>query len=125
MAKVAGTYPDYEQVVGSAFNELPVAVEAAMVVSGEGGHVAYYLAQHPEVVAALAQQPPMVVQHTISKIAYHMRGGGSASLSEAPSPGRPVGNRGSAPLEYPDNATTEQHIAWKKRMGFYGGTKRT
>lgn len=121
MRDAATRYPDYVDVVSQAVDELPLNVEAAMAVSGAGGDVAYYLAQHPEVVPQLARLPDMVLAHQIGRIATAMRS--NASSSAAPPPGKPVGSRGSAPLAYPDNATPEQHIAWKKRMGLYGQTQ--
>lgn len=120
MRDAASRYPDYIDVVGQAVDELPLNVEAAMAVSGAGGDVAYYLAQHPEVVPQLARLPDMVLAHQIGRIANAMRS--SASSSAAPPPGRPVGSRGSAPMDYPRDASPEEHLAWRQRA--FGKAKR-
>ena len=112
MAEAMARYPDFEQVVGASRGELPVRVEAAMVISGAGGDVAYYLAKNPAVVRQLAGLPDMLLAHHINRIASHMAGG---SVSSAPPPGRPGGSRGAGPMEYPKDATPEQHMAWKSR----------
>lgn len=114
LSEARESYPDYDDVVGNATWELPLNVEAAMTLSGAGGHVAYYLAKNPKLVKQLAALPDMAVAAQMSRIAHYLKP--SASVSNAPPPGRPSGSRGSNAGGYRDDFTPEQHIAWEKRQ---------
>lgn len=116
MHGVAARYPDYVEVIAEAseiLGDMPVNVEAAMAITGFGGDIAYYLAKHPHVVPQLARLPDVALGNQMAIIANYMRTS-AAAISNAPAPGRPGGSRGSAPADYPANATPEQHQAWKK-----------
>jgi hypothetical protein len=115
MQEAAARYPDYVDVISEGGgDELPVNVEAAMAVTGFGGDIAYYLSKHPQVVRQLARLPDVALGNQMAVIANYMRTN-AVAISNAPAPGRPGGSRGSAPAGYPENATPEQHLAWKKR----------
>ena len=107
-------YPDFREVISDAPFEIPLRVEAAAVSSGHGGVVAYYFAKNPQVMAQLERLPDLLLGQQVARIVQHMRSS-SASSSNAPEPGRPAGNRGSGPMEYPKDATPEQHLAWMNR----------
>jgi hypothetical protein len=115
MQEAAAKYPDYVDVIESGgAGDLPINIEAAMAVTGFGGDIAYYLAKYPHVVRQLAQLPDVALGNQMAIIANYMRTN-AAAISNAPAPGRPGGSRGSAPAGYPENATPEQHLAWKER----------
>lgn len=114
LSEARQSYPDYDDVVGGATWELPLNVEAAMTLSGAGGHVAYYLAKNPQVVKQLAALPDMAVAAQMSRIAHYLKP--SASVSNAPPPGRPSGSRGSNAGGYRDDFTPAQHLAWEARQ---------
>jgi hypothetical protein len=112
MQEAITKYPDYVDVIESGGgDQLPINIEAAMAVTGYGGHIAYYLAKHPHVVPQLAALPDVALGHQMGVIANYMRSQ-SAAVSNAPPPGRPGGSRGGGPADYPQNATPEQHKAW-------------
>jgi hypothetical protein len=115
MQEAAARIPDYVDIVSNADTEVPVNVEAAMAISGAGGDVAYYLARNPHVIGQLARLPDLALATQVARIANAMRSG-AYSVSNAPPPGRPAGSRGSGPADYPQNATPEQHMAWRNRQ---------
>lgn len=113
MNEASARYPDYAEVIESCPLHIPVSVEAAMAITGNAGDVAYYLARNPRVIQQLSQMPDVAVAHHITRISNAMRSSAS-SVSNAPAPGSPVGNRGTAINAYPKDATPEQHLAWEK-----------
>jgi hypothetical protein len=115
MTEAASRFPDFVDVIESCPADIPVRLEAAMALSGAAGEVGYYLAKNPRLIAQLAGLPDMALAHQVGRIANAMRTN-AASVSNAPSPGRPAGNRGAAPNDYPKDATPEQHLAWEKRQ---------
>jgi hypothetical protein len=113
MRAAATRYPDYEDVISAAPVNIPVNLQAAMLVSGFGGDVAYHLAMHPQLIPRLARMPDMQLSSAIAKIGFALRSG--PSNSNAPPASRPARGSGTADLGYPKDATPEQHEAWKKR----------
>lgn len=124
LAAAAKEIPELAAEVANAHFEVPTNVEAAMALSGAAGHVALYFARHPQVMEQLSRLPDIALGTQIAKIAHAMRSG-SYSTSNAPAPGSPsAGNRGSAPLNYPANATPEQHMAWRTRVAKAAGARK-
>jgi hypothetical protein len=123
MQEAAARFPEYRDVMSDAHFDVPQNVRAAMALSGMGGDVALYLAKHPQVIRQLATLPDMSLSFQITRIANAMRSG-SLNVSNVPAPGRPAGNRGTGPSDYPANATPEQHLAWRNRMAKAGAGPR-
>jgi len=115
MQEAASRYPDFQEVIESCPVNIPIPVEAAMAITGNAGDVAYYLARNPRVIQQLSQMPDVAVAHHITRISNAMRAN-AANVSNAPAPGRPVGNRGTVVNSYPKDATPEQHLAWEAAM---------
>jgi hypothetical protein len=114
MHEAAKRYPDYMDVIENCDVPIPTNVEAAMAMTRNGGDVAYYLAKNPRVIQQLSQMPDIAVSHHITRIANSMRSS-ATSVSNAPPPGLPAGNRGTPINDYPKDATPEQHLAWEAR----------
>jgi hypothetical protein len=112
MRTVAAEYPDFDEVIASCPVDIPRNIEASMALTGEAGRVAYYLARNPQVIQQLASMPDVAVAYNITRIANAMRPS-AASVPNLPPPGRPVGNRGTAAIAYPKDATPQQHLAWE------------
>jgi len=115
MRAAAGRIPGYAEAMQGADFDIPLNVEAAIAVSGAVGEVSMYLAKYPHVVRQLAQLPDMVLSAQMARIAHAMRSG-SVAVSNAPPPGRVGGSRGTSPLDYPRDATPEQHLEWEARQ---------
>ena len=115
MQEASVRYPDYMDVIESCNVPIPTNVEAAMALTRNGGDVAYYLAKNPRVIHALSQMPDLAVSHHISRIASAMRSS-ATSVSNAPPPGMPAGNRGTPVNDYPKDATPQQHLEWEARQ---------
>ena len=114
MHATVNQFPDFHEVIESCPVEIPLNMEAAMAVTGQAGRVAYYLARNPQVIERLANLPDVVMAHHITRIASAMSSPNAANVSNAPPVGRSVGNRGTADVAYPKDATPEQHLAWEK-----------
>jgi hypothetical protein len=115
MSEAASRIPDYVDVIESCPVDIPDRLEAAMAISGAAGDVAYYIAKNPGLIRQLSNLPDMALAHQVGRIATAMRSN-AATVSNAPSPGRPAGNRGMAPNDYPKDATPQQHLEWEARQ---------
>ena len=115
MHEAAPRYPDYMDVIENCEVLIPTNVEAAMAMTRNGGDVAYYLAKNPRVIQQLARMPDLAVAHHVSRIALAMRSS-ATSVSNAPPPGMPAGNRGTPVNDYPKDATPQQHLEWEARQ---------
>jgi hypothetical protein len=114
MFEARARYPDYMDVIESCDIPIPTNVEAAMALTRNGGDVAYYLAKNPRVIKVLSQMPDIAVSYHITRIANAMRSS-ATSVSNAPPPGQPAGNRGTPINDYPKDATPQQHLEWEAR----------
>lgn len=117
MRAAAERIPGFREQMENATFDLPTNVEAAIALSGSVGEVSLYLSHHPQLVPQLARLPDMAIAFHVSRIAQAMKSG-SATMSNAPPPGKVGGSRGAAsPLDYPKDATPQQHLDWEKRTG--------
>jgi len=115
MRAAAARIPGYADAMANSHFEVSDRMKTAIAVTGAVGEVTMYLAQYPYLVRQLEGLPDMVLGSALSKVASHMRNG-SAAVSNAPPPARYGGTRGSSPLDYPKNATPEQHLEWEARQ---------
>jgi hypothetical protein len=114
MHEARARYPDYMDVIESCPIPIPTNVEAAMAYTRNAGDVAYYLAKNPRVIQQLSQMPDLAMSHHVTRIANAMRSA-ATSVSNAPPPGQPAGNRGTPTNDYPKDATPQQHLEWEAR----------
>jgi hypothetical protein len=115
-------FPDFNEVVSAATDELPLNVQVAMHQSGDPVGVSYYLAKHQEVIPRLHQLRPMELGAALGRIASAMKGNAAVASasnfqSAAPPPGRPAGGRGGNPMTYREDFSPEEHLQWERAAG--------
>ena len=114
MRAAAARIPGYADAMAQSHFEVSDRMKTAIAVSGAVGDVTMYLSHNPQLMPQLERLPDMMLGATLMRIASAMRTN-SATLSNAPPPGRAGGTRGSSPLDYPKDATPDQHLEWESR----------
>ena len=113
-AEFAKTRPDYFDKVAAADNvPMSRATEATIKALPNGPAVALFLAENPQVAHAIANQPDVMQGFVLGNIASHISSG---KISNAPTPGRPVGGAGPASSDAPPTDTAAYN-RWAAKRG--------
>ena len=108
-------YDDFDDVVQDPDLPISQAMAEAIMRSGNGADVAYYLGKNPDQAARLASLDPFSAAVEIGRIAATVVRPQPRKASSAPPPIQPVGTRASGTKD-PDKMSTEEWMAWRNEQ---------
>lgn len=105
-------YPDFAEVALSDNHKVTIVMAAALKDADEGADVAYWLGKNPKESDRISALPDLKQISEIARIAERLKN--KLSVSKAPPPIKPVGNRSSASAKGPDEMSMDEYAAHRR-----------
>ena len=106
----AKTIPNYAKVIADSDGKVDILPNVAFAIaqSETPAQVMYYLAQHPEAADRMNGMAPLAIAREMGRLEATLKA--PTQLSSAPTPGKPVGNKGVPNGDPPED--TDAYFKW-------------
>jgi chemotaxis protein histidine kinase CheA len=108
---VAKEFPDFQDVIDEWRPQLPDAVANMIIRLPDGPLLSYHLAKNPSLEAQFREQPEYMHGILLGQLISSLKV--STKVTNAPAPGKPLGNKSSPSNEAPSDPAL--YMAWAKK----------